>query len=301
MAVCGGVNRPSGALHTLKVILEMIKFEHTIFALPFALVSMLLASRNLQHGLPGARIIGWILAAMVSARSAAMAFNRIADARFDGANPRTQARAIPAGLLTVGQVALFTAASVALFLYAAYQLNRLCFLLAPVALAAILGYSYTKRFTALSHLMLGFGIGIAPVGTWIAVTGHIHLVPLLLGAVVMLWIGGFDVIYALQDVEFDRRAGLHSLPVAIGKPAALAISRLMHATMLGLLMWVGVLTGLHLLYFIGLAVVAALVLYEHSVVSPEDLSRVNLAFFTLNGWISVIFFGFVLLDRVAAR
>jgi len=285
----------------LKIILEMIKFEHTIFALPFALISALLAARNLPHGLPGARVVGWILAAMVGARSAAMAFNRIVDARFDAANPRTAMRAIPAGLLTVGQVAVFTLASIALFEYAAYQLNPLCFALSPLALLAILGYSYTKRFTALSHFALGFAIGIAPVGAWMAVTGRLESIPVLLGAAVMLWIGGFDIIYALQDVEFDQQMGLFSLPRQLGKARALRVSRLMHLVMLGLLALVGTLVGLHLLYFVGVAVVAGLICYEHSLVSPDDLSRVNLAFFTLNGWISVSLFAFVVLDRILIR
>jgi 4-hydroxybenzoate polyprenyltransferase len=294
---------PSGALARLRIILEMIKFEHTIFALPFALISALLAARaaNLPHGIPSARVTAWILAAMVGARSAAMAFNRIADARFDAANPRTARRAIPAGLLTVGQVGIFTLTSIALFELAAWKLNRLCFALSPLALAVILGYSYTKRFTALSHLALGIATGIAPVGAWIAVTGRLNAVPLLLGIVVMLWIGGFDIIYALQDVEFDRRIGLHSLPKAIGKARALVFSRLMHLTMLGLLVIIGHLAGMHAIYYVGLCVVAALIAYEHSIVSPDDLSRIDVAFFTTNGWISVSLFCFVVLDRIAAR
>ena len=276
----------------------MIKFEHTVFALPFALISLLLASRSLPGGVPSARTVVWILAAMVGARSAAMAFNRIADARFDAQNPRTARRAIPAGMLTVGQVWAFTIASIMLFVYAAYQLNPLCLALSPVALLAVLGYSFTKRFTSLSHLALGFGIGIAPIGAWIAVTGSLHPVPLVLGGVVMLWIGGFDIIYALQDVDFDRQVGLHSLPKAIGKGPALFVSRLMHLFMLGLLAVVGILAGLHALYFAGVAVVACLIAYEHFIVSPDDLSRVNVAFFTMNGWVGVALFAFVLLDRV---
>jgi 4-hydroxybenzoate polyprenyltransferase len=285
----------------LRIILEMIKFEHTIFALPFALISALLAARSLPHGLPSPRIAAWILAAMVGARSAAMAFNRLVDARIDGQNPRTAMRAIPAGLLRADQVAIFTVASVALFGLASFELNRLCFLLSPLALAAILGYSYTKRFTALCHLVLGFSIGIAPIGAWIAVTGHLALVPILLGAVVMLWIGGFDIIYALQDVDFDRSMGLFSMPRLLGKGPALLVSRLMHAAMLATLVSVGMLSSLHALYFVGVAVVAALVAYEQSIVSPKDLSRVNLAFFTLNGWVSVSLFAFVVLDRLVAH
>ncbi len=282
----------------MRVILEMIKFEHTVFALPFAMISTVLAARPLPGGIPSVRTVFWILVAMVGARSAAMAFNRIADARFDARNPRTAGRAIPAGLLTLGQAWAFTIASIILFVYAAYQLNPLCLRLSPAALLAVLGYSFTKRFTSLSHLALGFGIGIAPIGAWIAVTGALHLVPVLLGAVVMLWIGGFDIIYALQDVDFDRQAGLHSLPKAIGKRAALTVSRLMHILMLVLLLVVGLLAGLHLLYFVGMVIVVCLIAYEHSIVSADDLSRVNVAFFTMNGWVGIALFAFVLLDRL---
>lgn len=240
----------------------------------------------------------WILAAMVGARSAAMAFNRIVDARFDAENPRTASRAIPAGLLSAGQVWLFTFASIALFVLAAAMLNPLCLALSPFALAAILGYSYTKRFTSLSHLALGFGIGIAPIGAWIAVTERLELIPLMLGAVVMLWIGGFDIIYALQDVDFDQQAGLHSLPRAIGKSRALLLSRILHLLMLGLLVGIGIAAGVGWIYFAGVAVVGALIAYEHSIVSPNDLSRVNLAFFTMNGWVGISLFVFVLMDRI---
>lgn len=301
MAVCPDGLARAGFWNRLRIILEMIKFEHTIFALPFALISALLASRSLPHGLPSPRTAAWILAAMVGARSAAMAFNRLVDAGIDAQNPRTAMRAIPAGLLRADQVALFTVASVALFELAAFELNRLCFLLSPLALAAILGYSYTKRFTALCHLVLGFSIGIAPIGAWIAVTGHLALVPVLLGAVVMLWIGGFDIIYALQDVDFDRGMGLFSMPRLLGKGPALLVSRLMHAAMVAILVAVGILCGLHAVYFLGVAVVGALIAYEQSIVSPTDLSRVNLAFFTLNGWVSVSLFAFVILDRLVAH
>jgi 4-hydroxybenzoate polyprenyltransferase len=295
-----GIAGPTGPLARLRIILEMIKFEHTIFALPFAFISVLLASHylGLPHGLPTLRCAVWVLVAMVAARSAAMAFNRIVDAKFDAANPRTAIRAIPAGLLTVKQVGLFTLFSVLLFELASYELNTLCLLLSPLALAAVLGYSLTKRFTRLSHLVLGFAIGIGPIGAWVAITGRLHLVPILLGAAVMLWIGGFDVIYALQDVEFDKSAGLHSLPSKIGKPAALWISRLMHVCTLGLLIAVGLLAGLHAVYFVGVAVAAGLIFYEQSIVTPDDLSRVNLAFFTLNGWVSISLFVFVVLDRI---
>jgi 4-hydroxybenzoate polyprenyltransferase len=227
-----------------------------------------------------------------------MSFNRLVDARFDAENPRTANRHLPAGLLSHAQVWTFFLVSAALFFLAAWSLNPLCFLLSPSALFIICGYSYTKRFTSLCHLFLGFAIGIAPIGAWIAIRGTLEVVPLLLGAVVTLWIGGFDIIYALQDYEFDVRSPLHSLPKRLGKSRALIVSRLMHTVMLALLVVVGMLQGLQVLYFAGIGVVAALIAYEQSLVKPDDLRRVNLAFFTLNGWVSISLFAFVLLDRV---
>ncbi|MCS6776929.1 MAG: UbiA-like polyprenyltransferase [Chloroherpetonaceae bacterium] len=279
----------------MRLILDMIKFEHTIFALPFALIGAILAA---GRNWPSARELGWILTAMVGARSAAMSFNRLVDAPFDAQNPRTARRHIPAGLLSRTHVWTFFIASTALFFLAAWQLSPLCLWLAPIALLVICGYSYTKRFTPLCHLFLGFAIGIAPIGAWIAIRGTLDPVPLLLGAAVMLWIGGFDIIYALQDYEFDLRSPLHSLPKRLGKAGALRVSRAMHAMMLLLLVAAGVLQGLHALYFLGVAVVAALIAYEQSLVHPDDLSRVDMAFFTLNGWVSVSLLAFVLLDRV---
>ena len=292
----------TGFWKRVRLILEMIKFEHTIFALPFALISVLLASRHLPHGLPNGTTLLWIVLAMVGARSAAMAFNRLVDADIDAQNPRTATRHLPAGLLDRAQVAAFFALSVALFEVAAWRLNGLCFALSPIALAFILGYSYTKRFTSLCHIFLGFAIGIAPIGAWLAVLGKFDTVPLLLGAAVMLWIGGFDIIYALQDYEYDSsQATLFSLPKRVGKANALLISRLMHTAMLALLLAVGLLYGLHTIYFLGVAVVAALIIYEQMLVKPNDLRRVNLAFFTLNGWVSVSLFVFVLLDGLLTR
>lgn len=281
-------------------ILAMIKFEHTIFALPFALISALLAAWGRPGGLHTQTLI-WILLAMVGARSAAMAFNRLVDQEFDRLNPRTSKRHLPAGLLTRAQVWLFCLTAATLFEIAAWRLNPLCFALSPLALAAVMGYSYTKRFTSLCHLFLGFAIGIAPIGAWLAVRGHFNSVPLLLGAVVMLWIGGFDIIYALQDYEFDRASPLHSLPKSIGKANALRVSRLMHLGVVGLLLWIGQLGGLHLFYYLGVGIVAALIAYEQSLVKPDDLRRVDLAFFTLNGWVSVSLFVFVLLDGLLLR
>lgn len=297
------VGEPTGVIARLMVILNMIRFEHTVFALPFALLGALFGAQHagLPRGLPTALQTWWILVAMAGARSAAMAFNRIVDARYDAMNPRTATRAIPAGLLSVSQVAVFLLASVAAFLVAAWQLNPLCLALSPIALAAVLGYSFTKRFTSLSHLALGVADGIAPIGAWVAVTGSLHPASAMLGLAVTLWIGGFDVIYALQDVEFDRRVGLHSLPSRIGAGPALLVSRVMHAATIVVLVAVGQMLGLHTLYYIGVAVAAALITWEQTMVSPTDLSRVNLAFFTLNGWVSVSLFAFALLDRLVAR
>ena len=278
------------------MILEMIKFEHTIFALPFALISVLLASQ--PRLFPDAGVLFWIIVAMVSARSAAMAFNRIADADIDKDNPRTASRHIPSGQLTRLQVWAFFAVALALFEVAAWRLNPLCLYLSPVALLFVLGYSYTKRFTSLCHLVLGFAIGIAPIGAWLAVTGHWSWTPVLLGAVVMLWIGGFDIIYALQDFEYDSKSSLFSLPKRLGKSNALIVSRVMHSLMIVLMIAAGAMSNLHLFYFLGVLIVSGLIIYEQTLVKPDDLSKVNLAFFTLNGWISVTLFVFVLLDRL---
>ncbi len=279
-----------------RMILEMIKFEHTIFALPFALIATLLASR--PYLFPDLRTIFWILIAMVSARSSAMAFNRIVDADYDKNNPRTAARHIPAGLLSQTQVWTFLTITLGLFEVASWQLNSLCFALSPIALLFILGYSYTKRFTSLCHIILGCAIGIAPVGAWLAVTGKWSPIPLMFGVIVMLWIGGFDIIYALQDYEVDSRSSLFSLPKKLGKANSLLVSRILHALMISLLIAAGLVAGLHLIYFVGVTVVACLILYEQLLVKPDDLSRVNLAFFTLNGWVSISLLIFVFLDRL---
>ncbi len=288
-SVCGTVRQLA---KKVRIILEIIKFEHTVFALPFALLSALVAAR----GIPEGRTLGWILVAMVGARSAAMAFNRIADLHYDALNPRTANRALPRGVLPVGQVTMFTVASSAVFVSAAWQLNPLCFALSPVALVWIFAYSYTKRFTSLSHLWLGLSLGIAPVGAWLAVRGQFDLVPVLLSLAVMLWTAGFDIIYSLQDVEFDRRVGLRSLPQTLGEARALWLSRLMHMGMVGILLAVGQMAQLSWGYYAGVAVAGTLIAYEQSLVKPHDLSRVNLAFFTLNGWVSVLLFLFTLMD-----
>jgi 4-hydroxybenzoate polyprenyltransferase len=267
----------------------MIKWEHSIFVLPFALCGAMLAA----NGLPGGRTLAWIVVAMVAARSAAMAFNRLADAAIDAANPRTQTRALPAGTLTPGFVATFVCASAGVFLLAASQLNHLSLLLSPVALGVLLLYSYTKRFTRWSHLVLGFAMGMAPSAAWIAVRGSLDPRILLLTAAVTFWGGGFDVLYACQDYEFDRQSGLHSIPRYFGISKSLWLARVFHLIMLALLFSLIIVFGLGKLAIVGVAVVALLLAYEHSLVSPTDLSKLNAAFFTMNGVISVVFFLFI--------
>jgi 4-hydroxybenzoate polyprenyltransferase len=279
-------------LRNVGLTLEMIKWEHSIFALPFALCGAMLAA----GGWPAPRQLFWIVAAMVGARSAAMAFNRLADAELDAANPRTRSRALPAGLLSRGFVAAFVLAASALLVLAAWQLNALAFYLSPVALAIVLFYSYTKRFTRWSHLVLGFALGIAPAAAWIAVRGSLDPRILILTAAVTLWVGGFDVLYACQDVEFDTETGLHSVPRYFGIAGALTVARLLHLVMLGLLTWLVAAFSLGALAFAGVAAVMLLLIYEHSLVRSDDLSRLNAAFFTMNGVISVVFFGFVAAD-----
>lgn len=274
-------------LRNLKVTLEMIKIEHTLFALPFAFLGAVLAA----NGLPTARQIFWIVVAMVGARSAAMAFNRLVDRRFDAANPRTATRAIPAGLLSARFVMVFTLVSAAVFFLAAAMLNRLTLLLSPVALFSVLFYSYTKRFTSLSHLALGWALSIAPTGAWIAVRGAIDSpVPLLLSLAVMLWTAGFDIIYACQDRDFDADAGLNSIPAKFGIARALWISRGLHAAMFAALVWVFFLTGLHWMGLVGIIATAGLLIHQHRLVRADDLSRLNMAFFNTNAYVSVILF-----------
>ncbi|MFN8006497.1 MAG: UbiA-like polyprenyltransferase [Terriglobia bacterium] len=268
----------------LKTTLEMIKFEHTLFALPFALLSAILAA----NGLPPFPKLGWIVMAMVGARSAAMTFNRIADWKIDAANPRTRNRALPAGLLSRAFAIAFTVAMSLLFMLAASRLNRLCFWLSVPVLLILFFYSYTKRFTNYSHLVLGFCLGMAPMGAWIAIRGEISLTPLLLCLIVTLWTAGFDIIYACQDTEFDRGRNLYSVPKRFGVKAALSISTGLHAFMLLLLLFLLHLEALGWISLLGIGIVAALLVYEHRLVRPDDLSRVNAAFFTVNGYISLL-------------
>jgi 4-hydroxybenzoate polyprenyltransferase len=275
----------STVIKNTRLTLEMIKIEHTLFALPFALLGALLAAT----GLPTLRQVLWIIVAMVGARSAAMAFNRIADRNFDARNPRTANRAIPAGLLSVGFVWAFTIVSAVVFLLAAAMLNRLTLILAPVALASVLLYSLTKRWTQFSHLVLGWCLSIAPTGAWIAVRGEIgSAAPLLLSLVVLLWTAGFDVLYACQDYDFDRREGLRSIPARVGIERALWISRGLHAGAFVALLALYLVTNLGPLAFAGVIATGALLIYQHRLVRADDLGRLNAAFFTTNAFVSVI-------------
>ena len=284
-------------LHNVRVSLEMIKWEHSVFALPFALCGAMLAAA----GWPSAWQLLWIVIAMVSARSAAMAFNRYADAEIDAANPRTRSRAVPAGILSKQFVGVFVIAASGIFVLAAAMLNRLTLLLSPIALGIVFLYSYTKRFTQWSHLVLGFALGLAPAAAWIAVRGSLDPRILLLTGVVTFWVGGFDVLYACQDYGFDSSVGLHSLPRHYGIPRALLIARLMHVLMLLLLAGVVAAFGLGKLAVAGVVVVALLLTYEHSLVSARDLSKLNAAFFTMNGVIAVVLFVFVAADLLWHR
>jgi len=279
------------------IILETIKFEHTVFALPFALTGALLA----RDRVPDLRTLGWILVAMIGARSSAMAFNRIVDLRYDMLNPRTANRALPCGTLKVGEVSAFTGVSATVFVFAAWKLNHLAFVLSPIALAVILGYSYTKRFTTLSHLILGLALGIAPTAAWIAVTGRLEHAPVILSVAVMFWTAGFDIIYALQDIEFDRKQGLFSIPAMLGPSKGLMISRIFHMVTPVMLALFGIVLRLGTIYYVGVGVVALLLVYEQALVRPDDHSKVNAAFFTINGIVSIGYFVFTAVDMVFRR
>lgn len=277
---------------------SFVKLPHTVFALPFALTGVVLASRLV---LPTIGQIGWVVLAFTAARFAAMAFNRIVDRDVDAKNPRTQMREIPSGALNLGQANASVVLAGVVFVLASWMLNPLCGMLSPVALVWVLFYSYCKRFTRWSHLVLGLGLGIAPVGGYLAVTGAwsqpVWMLPVLALAV-MTWSGGFDILYALQDVAFDRANGLFSLPAALGAPRALTVARVLHVGTVLLLALVGWATGGGVLYALGVAVVALLLAYEHSLVKPDDLSKLDAAFFTMNGVISISFFTCVLLERL---
>lgn len=284
-------------LRSTRITLEMIKWEHSIFALPFALTGAMLAA----HGWPTLKVLGLILICMVAARSAAMAFNRLVDAKLDAGNPRTAMRAIPAGRLSASFVGMFTLVAAGVFVLSAALLNRLTLECAPLALVVVLAYSYMKRVTRWSHLVLGLALGIAPAAAWIAVRGSLAPRILLLTAIVILWVGGFDVLYACQDLEYDRKAGLFSVPASYGLEAAFWIARSMHLMMAVLLFVLLRLFGLGDIAVAGMCLVVVLLAYEHKIVSPRDLTRMNAAFFTLNGIISVVFFVSVALDILLRR
>lgn len=279
-------------LKKLATYASLVRFEHTIFALPFALSSAVVAAR----GVPALPTLGYILLAMVGARTSAMAFNRIADRRIDALNPRTKNRELPRGAVRLGEAWALMLVSICLFVFAAWSLNPLAFALSPVALVVVLGYSFAKRFTAFSHLILGLSLGIAPMGAWIAVTGQFNWAPVILSAAVLFWTAGFDVIYALQDMAFDKKQKLFSLPQTFGATRALFLSRVMHALTVLFLVAFGLLTKLGLFYFLGVLVIAACLVYEHRLVSPRDFSKINAAFFTMNGLVSMVFFVFTLLQ-----
>jgi 4-hydroxybenzoate polyprenyltransferase len=275
--------------------IRLVAFEHSIFALPFALQGAWLAA----GGMPRVRTLAWIVVCAVAARTAAMAFNRLADARIDERNPRTADRELPAGRLSRARVAALVLAAAAVFVAGAYALNPLCGRLALPVLGVLLGYSFTKRFTALAHLALGLALALAPLGAWLAVRGDLEGdlgAPLLLAGAALAWVAGFDLIYATQDAEFDRRAGLHSIPARFGIPAALSLSRALHALTVVLLGLLWLRADLARVYLAAIALAAGLLVWEHRLVRPDDLSRVNLAFFTLNGWIGVGLFAGLALD-----
>lgn len=293
---------PTATLRRLRLTLDMIKFEHSVFALPFALTGALLAVRDAQQSVTRSlRELLWIVVAMVAARSAAMAFNRLVDASIDARNPRTAMRHLPAGQLSRRFAWSFTMAATAVFVLAARALNPLCLKLAPLALAVVFLYSFTKRFTSLSHLVLGFALGIAPAAAWIAVRGSLDARILWLTAAVTCWTAGFDVIYACQDYEFDGREGLFSLPQRLGLAGALLAARALHVAMIACLVALALTLHLGLLSAAGIVAVAGLLIYEHALVKPNDFSRVNAAFFTMNGWVSLAFFVFWAADIFVHR
>jgi 4-hydroxybenzoate polyprenyltransferase len=284
----------STLIHRAMAYGRMVKLSHSVFALPFALASALMAGGG---SVPG-RTLLWIVVAMVGARSAAMGFNRLADQAIDARNPRTAGRELPRGALSRASVWVFVLASAAALVLAAAMLNPLCLALSPVALAIVFGYSYTKRFTSLSHVVLGLALGIAPVGAWLAVRGRFDATPIVLGLAVLAWVAGFDTIYSCQDAEFDRKAGLHSLPARVGVAGALRMARVFHAIAAVHLFGLFGLEPLHPVYLVGVAAVAAGLVYEHSLVKADDLSRVDAAFFLVNGWISV---GYLAVTYAALR
>jgi 4-hydroxybenzoate polyprenyltransferase len=285
-------------LRKLKILLEMIKFEHTIFALPFAFMGAVLGNIVVEHDWPAWSEIFWVTVAMVGARSAAMSLNRLIDRFIDAKNPRTANRAIPAGLISVSEVLLFIVVSFALLFFAAFQLNSLAVKLLPLAVFVLIFYSYTKRFTWLCHFVLGVAIGFGPLGGWVATTGQIDGTALLLFVSVLFWTAGFDIIYACQDADFDRKEGLYSLPSRFGIANALLIARFCHLITFGGLLSLYVSASLSVWFLIGVLISGVILVYEHSLVKPTDLSKLDVAFFTMNGILSVVMFTFTLIDLV---
>jgi 4-hydroxybenzoate polyprenyltransferase len=283
-----------GFAHRIAVFLEMIKFPHTVFALPFAFTGALLAA----NGVPSWNKILWIIIAMVGARTAAMGLNRLIDAEIDKKNPRTKGRAIPAGLIGKGNVAFFVALSLLILIYASFKLNPLCLELSPIAIFFLLLYSYSKRFTSLAHLILGLCLGAAPMGAWAAIRGDLGLPAILLGAAVTFWTAGFDILYALQDLEFDKEEGLYSIPVKLGVNGSLWLARIFHIIMFGLLIYIYCITQLGKLFIAGLAISFIMLFYEHWLLRKGDLTKLDAAFFNMNGYISVTIFLATLLDRL---
>ena len=279
----------------MKNYLSLVKFSHTIFAMPFALIGFFIAVQFTSATFEW-HLLAKVVLCMVFARNAAMAFNRYIDRNIDEKNPRTAIREIPAGIIHANAALWFVILNSSAFVITTYFINPLCWALSPVALAVVLGYSITKRFTALCHLILGLGLSLAPIGAYLAVVGEFALLPLLFSFSVLFWVGGFDIIYALQDEEFDRENGLFSIPVWLGKTKALNLSNVLHAITAGLLFWAGSMGDFHWLYWIGYSVFLGLLIYQHALVKPNDLSRVNLAFFTTNGVASVTFASFVIAD-----
>lgn len=270
----------------------MIKVEHTLFALPFAFTGMFLAAR----GVPPLGKIFWIVVAVLGARSGAMGFNRVADAKIDARNPRTAGRDIPAGKLSVGEATLYVVIAFAVYFFAAYMLNPLCLYLSPVPFAVFILYSYTKRFTFLCHIVLGVALGIAPIGAWVAVTGSLNAGILLLGAAVLFWVSGFDIVYACQDIDFDREEGLFSIPRYIGLRNSLYLARLFHAVSFAIFLYTWIYFDLGYIYLIGILLTGGFMVYQHSIIKPEDLSRLDMAFFNLNAYISLSICAFTFLD-----
>jgi 4-hydroxybenzoate polyprenyltransferase len=281
----------------VKIYLEMIKFQHSVFALPFAYFGAFLAERKV----PEWTTLFWIALAMVGARSFAMAVNRWIDMEIDRRNPRTAERALPKGLLSVSNVILFSVGSLGVFLLSVYNLAPICRYLWPIVVIPFIIYPYTKRFTWLSHFVLGLCLGLAPVGAWIAITNTVSKEPFLIGAAVLLWVAGFDIFYAIQDIEFDRQHKLYSIPARFGIRTSLTLTKILHITSIVLLSWVGVSMHLGLVYFIGVAVTAILLAYENSLIKPHDISKLNVAFFTINGVISILLFCFVAAEVIFGR